>query len=162
MIFRIGDMRHDSFIVNAALSVKVIRRKITDEGEMDHEVIPLKIKPDSAEEPCVFLIWPISAVHVIDKDSPFFKLNASELVNDSFELHMVLEGTIESTSNTFQARTSYLPHEILWGHRFEPMMLYRRDHNKYQVNFSAFNSTYEVDTPVTVACIETRRFNINN
>ena len=29
MIFRIGDMRHDSFIVNAALSVKVIRRKVT-------------------------------------------------------------------------------------------------------------------------------------
>ena len=60
-------------------------------------------------------------------------MSAAELANDSFELHMVLEGTIESTSNTFQARTSYLPQEILWGHRFEPMMLYRKDHNKYQV-----------------------------
>ena len=46
---------------------------------------------------------------------------------------MALEGVTESTSMTFQARTSYLPHEILWGHRFEPMMLYRRDNNKYQV-----------------------------
>jgi hypothetical protein len=70
------------------------------------------------------------------------------MVNDKFELHVVLEGVNESSSNTFQARTSYLPHEILWGHRFEPMMLYRRDHNKYQVNFSAFHSTYEVDTPI--------------
>ena len=34
---------------------------------------------------------------------------------------------------TFQARTSYLPNEIMWGHRFEPMMIYRKDHNKYQV-----------------------------
>jgi len=151
IIFRVGDMRSDSFIVNASLSVKVIRRKVTDEGEMYHDVVPLTIKPDSAEEPCVFLIWPISAIHIIDKASPFYKMNASDLVSDNFELHMVLEGTIESTSNTFQARTSYLPHEILWGHRFEPMMLYRRDHNKYQVNFSAFNSTYEVDTPIISA-----------
>lgn len=75
-------------------------------------------------------------------------MTAAEMAREKFELHVVLEGVTESTSTTFQARTSYLPREILWGHRFEPMMLYRRDHNKYQVNFSAFNSTYEVDTPI--------------
>ena len=31
------------------------------------------------------------------------------------------------------------------------MLLYRRDHKKFQVNFSAFNSTYEVDTPLCSA-----------
>ena len=44
-------------------------------------------------------------------------------------------------------RTSYLPCEILWGHRFEQMQLYRKDNNKFEINFSAFHSTYEVDTP---------------
>ena len=44
-------------------------------------------------------------------------------------------------------RTSYLPNEILWGHRFESMVLYRRDHNNFHINFSAFHGTYEVDTP---------------
>ena len=39
----------------------------------------------------------------------------------------------------------------MWGHRFEQMVLYRRDHNKFQVNFSAFHSTYEVDTPLCSA-----------
>lgn len=63
----------------------------------------------------------------------FSRLNAQDMANDKFELHVVLEGVTESTSSTFQARSSYLPHEILWGNRFEPMMLYRRDHNKYQV-----------------------------
>ena len=58
---------------------------------------------------------------------------ASEMAHDKFEIVVGLEGTIESTSSTFQARTSYLPDEILWGHRFEPMVLYRKDHNKYQV-----------------------------
>ena len=49
------------------------------------------------------------------------------------------------------SRSSYLPNEILWGHRFESMVLYRKDHNKFQVNFSAFNSTYEVETPTCSA-----------
>ena len=31
------------------------------------------------------------------------------------------------------------------------MVLYRKDHNKFQVNFSAFNSTYEVETPTCSA-----------
>ena len=47
----------------------------------------------------------------------------------------------------FFFRTSYLPCEILWGHRFEQMQLYRKDNNKFEINFSAFHSTYEVDTP---------------
>ena len=63
----------------------------------------------------------------------FLRLSAPELASDKFELHVVLEGTIEASGMTFQARTSYLPDEILWGHRFEPMMIYRKDHNKYQV-----------------------------
>lgn len=65
-------------------------------------------------------------------------MSASEMANDKFEIVVGLEGTIESTSMTLQTRTSYLPDEILWGHRFETMMLYRRDHNKYQVK----NITY--------------------
>ena len=35
----------------------------------------------------------------------------------------------------------------MWGHRFEQMQLYRKDNNKFEINFSAFHSTYEVDTP---------------
>ena len=63
-------------------------------------------------------------------------MNAHDMTKDNFELHVVLEGTMESSSMTFQARTSYLADEILWGHRFETMMLYRKDHNKYQVHIS--------------------------
>lgn len=144
--FRVGDMRPDSFIVGAQISAKLIRRRVTSEGEMFHEVSPFKIIPDSSDECCIFLIWPITVLHYIDDESPFYKLSATEFRRAKFEIHIVLEGTIEATSMTFQARTSYLPDEILWGHRFETMMIYRKDHNKYQVNFSAFNSTYEVDT----------------
>ena len=63
-------------------------------------------------------------------------MSASEIANDKFELVVGMEGTIESTSMTFQARTSYLANEIHWGHRFEPMMVYRRENNKYQASYA--------------------------
>ena len=45
---------------------------------------------------------------------------------------MSLEGTIETTSMNFQARSSYLPNEITWGHRFEPIISFDQERNKYQ------------------------------
>ena len=39
----------------------------------------------------------------------------------------------------------------MWGHRFESMLIYRRDQNRYQVNFSAFHSSFEVATPTMSA-----------
>ena len=73
MMFRVGDMRSDSFIVGAQISAKLIRRKVTDEGEMFHDVQQINIAPDSSNEPCMFLIWPITVLHVIDEESPFYK-----------------------------------------------------------------------------------------
>merc|ERR1719244_1926437 len=111
----------------------------------------IKVEPDVSKESCVFFVWPLDIVHVIDEESPFYNMTASDLVKERFELLVVLEGTNETSNMNFQARTSYLPSEILWGHRFESMMLYRQDHNNFQINFSAFHSTYEVDTPVCSA-----------
>ena len=35
---------------------------------------------------------------------------------------VVMEGIIEPTGNSVQARSSYLPREILWGYSFENMV----------------------------------------
>ncbi len=48
---------------------------MTEEGEMFHDVTPIEITPDSSSEPCVFLIWPITVIHVLNEDSPFYKYN---------------------------------------------------------------------------------------
>lgn len=48
---------------------------------------------------------------------------------------------------TTQARSSYLPSEILWGRRFDPLIEFRRDTGQYSVDFSRFDATYKVDTP---------------
>lgn len=52
---------------------------------------------------------------------------------------------------TTQARSSYLPSEILWGHRFENIIHFRKETGEYEVNYTLFNNTYEVDTPLCSA-----------
>lgn len=151
LIIRIGDLRDDNFILGTQISVKLLRRRISQEGEIFQEMKNLKISPDTTEESCIFFVWPLDIVHVIDEESPFYEISEADLAKERFELLVVMEGTNETSNMTFQARTSYLPQEIMWGHRFEQMLLYRRDHNKFQVNFSAFHSTYEVDTPLCSA-----------
>ena len=79
------------------------------------------------DETDIFFIWPMTIVHKITPESPLYNISASDLLKEKFEIVVILEGTIESTSMTTQARSSYLPSEILWGHRFEPLMLYRKD-----------------------------------
>jgi hypothetical protein len=43
--------------------------------------------------------------------------SSSDILNDQFEIIVILEGTVESTGQSSQARTSYLNTEVLWGHR---------------------------------------------
>ena len=66
-------MRPKSFIVGATLGAKIIRRKETKEGEMYHDAEVLTIKPDSSEEANLFLVWSFTVIHVIDKNSPFYR-----------------------------------------------------------------------------------------
>lgn len=78
-------------------------------------------------------------------------MNADEMVKEKFEIIVILEGTIESTGQSIQARSSNLPFEVLWGHRFEQLVSYRRETGEYRVDYSKFNSTQEVDTPMCSA-----------
>ncbi|KAG9337607.1 hypothetical protein JZ751_028466, partial [Albula glossodonta] len=48
-------------------------------------------------------------------------------------------------SMTCQARTSYTEDEVLWGHRFLPVM--SLEEGFFRVDYSQFHSTFEVPTP---------------
>ncbi|GFY66871.1 ATP-sensitive inward rectifier potassium channel 12 [Trichonephila inaurata madagascariensis] len=125
IMWRVGDMRK-SHIIGANISAQVIRRKVTLEGE----VIPyyhtqIERFDDAGDR--VFLIWPATIVHEINENSPFFNMSAQDILTDNYELVVALEGTIESTGQSIQARTSFVPNEFLWGHRFEQMVTYQKD-----------------------------------
>jgi len=93
------------------------------------------------------LLWPETVVHCIDQSSPLYQLSADDLEKAKFEIVVIMEGTIESTDQRVQARTSYLPAEILWGHRFEPVVSYDKNQSRYIVDYSRFHDTQPVETP---------------
>ncbi|VVC93110.1 unnamed protein product [Leptidea sinapis] len=139
LLFRVGDIRK-SHILEAHVRAQLIMKKITREGEL----LPfyqqeLKVGADGEEDRLMF-IWPMTIVHKINEKSPLYNLSASDMLRERFEIVVMLEGVIESTGMTTQARSSFLPSEILWGHRFETM-----------VDYTRFNNTYEVDTPLCSA-----------
>jgi potassium inwardly-rectifying channel subfamily J, other len=150
LMFRIGDMRK-SHIIGASVRAQVITKQTTSEGEtMRQHQTELEVGMDGCGSN-LFFIWPMIVVHKIDKDSPLYEMSAMDMVQGCFEVVVILEGTIESTGQTTQARSSYLNTEILWGHRFEPVVFYNTDVQGYEINYSRFDVTQFVDTPTCSA-----------
>lgn len=150
LLFRVGDMRK-SHIIEAHVTAQIIRRRVTKEGE----VLPfyqqnMEVSCDGGDDRLMF-IWPTIVVHKIDRDSPLYNLSAQDMLRERFEIVVMLEGVVESTGMTTQARSSYLPSEILWGHRFESVVSFKRETGEYEVDYTTFNNTYEVDTPLCSA-----------
>ncbi|KAI8796691.1 G protein-activated inward rectifier potassium channel 4 isoform X1 [Biomphalaria glabrata] len=150
LLLRVGDMRK-SQIVEAHIRAVLIKKKITKEGD----VLPLyQFDVDlgfGEGRDRLFLVWPVIIVHKIDQDSPFWELSPEDLYREQFELIVILEGIVESTGMTTQARSSYLPGEVLWGHRFERLVTFQKENGQYQIDFSRFHNTIPVDTPTCSA-----------
>ncbi|XP_008197288.1 G protein-activated inward rectifier potassium channel 3 isoform X4 [Tribolium castaneum] len=152
LMFRVGDMRK-SHIIEAHVRAQLIKHKVTKEGEnLPFFQTELKVwVGGDGEEDKIFFIWPTMIVHKIDKNSPLYNMSATDLLRERFEIVVILEGVIESTGMTTQARSSYLPSEILWGHRFQSLINFKKDSGQYEVDYALFNNTVEVDTPLCSA-----------
>uniref|UniRef100_A0A8L0DQP2 Uncharacterized protein n=1 Tax=Oncorhynchus mykiss TaxID=8022 RepID=A0A8L0DQP2_ONCMY len=147
LMWRVGNLRR-SHIVEAHVRAQLIRPYVTAEGEfIPLEQRDLNVGYDEGIDR-LFLVSPLVIVHEIDEDSPLYTVSRADLESDDFEIVVILEGMVEATAMTTQARSSYLAKEILWGHRFEPVIF--EDRTKYQVDYARFHKTYEV--PSTPHC----------
>ena len=45
---------------------------------------------------------------MIDKDSPLYDMAAADITKEKFEIIVIMEGTIETSSMTFQARYMFI------------------------------------------------------
>lgn len=157
--FRVGDVRSKSHIIGATIRASLVSQKVTDEGE----VIPfyhhdLQVKIDDSKNN-LLLIWPVIVVHVIDESSPFYSMNCTQFANFNFEIITILEGTVESTGQSIQVRSSYLPSEVKWGFRFEPIVS-THGFGKYAqtiIDYNKFNRILAIDTPICSAREFSRR-----
>ncbi|XP_051548483.1 ATP-sensitive inward rectifier potassium channel 11-like [Myxocyprinus asiaticus] len=143
-MFRLGDLRK-SMIISATVHVQVVRKTVTNEGEL----VPLDQIDIQMDNPLgtnsIFLVSPLIISHVIDKNSPLYDLSAADLLHEDIEVIVILEGVVETTGITTQARTSYLSEEILWGQRFVPTVSV--EDGMYAVDYSKFGNTIKVPTP---------------
>lgn len=149
LTFRVGDVRSKSHVIGATIRASLVSQKITQEGEnipFYHHQLDVKID-DSKNS--LLLIWPVTIVHLIDRSSPFFHLDSEQLANFKFEIITVIEGTVESTGQSIQVRSSYLPSEVKWGYRFEPIVS-THGFGKYAqtiIDYNKFNRILAVETP---------------
>ena len=103
-------------------------KKTTEEGETEtypQQDLKITTLEEDEDDRCM-MILPTTIYHHINDESPFYYMTPKDILKSKFELVVTLEGIIEATGNSVQARTSYLPREILWGYRFENMVWHQR------------------------------------
>ena len=146
---RLADMRRRSTLVEAHIRMYFLSKRRTRENEViPIDLIDMNVGYNLGRDR-LFLNWPLIIEHRIDADSPLFQLDPQQLAEGKFEIFLVLEGSIETTGMVTQAKTSYLPKEILWGHRFEQILQF--DHERsYTVDYANFNQT--IEDPLTPRC----------
>ncbi|XP_076017320.1 G protein-activated inward rectifier potassium channel 3-like [Genypterus blacodes] len=141
MLFRIGDLR-ESHMVDAKIRAKLIKSRQTMEGEfIPLEQSEINLGYDTGGDR-LLLVEPQTITHVINDSSPFWDISAVGLKRERLEIIIILEGIVEASGMTCQARTSYTEDEILWGHRFESCISLEKE--GFRVDYSVFDKTFEV------------------
>ncbi|XP_039191345.1 G protein-activated inward rectifier potassium channel 1 [Crotalus tigris] len=144
LMFRVGNLRN-SHMVSAQIRCKLLKSRQTPEGEfLPLDQLELDVGFSTGADQ-LFLVSPLTICHMIDSKSPFYDLSQRSMQTEQFEIVVILEGIVETTGMTCQARTSYTEDEVLWGHRFYPVI--SLEEGFFKVDYSQFHATFEVPTP---------------
>ena len=150
LAFRYADLCR-RVLLDSNMRMVLIRPRMTEEGEyipLDMADMALTIDYEQVEYTArLFPLIPITVIHMIDEDSPLYKLTKASLeescTRQDFEVIGILEGTVPTTGNTTQALTSYRPNEILWGHRFKPIELEHKINMENGMNNIDLNTIHD-------------------
>ena len=145
LLFRVGDMRSQSLIINASVRAILFKgRKTIEQEEMPLCQHPIEVQTETNNDSYAFMVAPVTVVHKIDKNSPFWDISENNILAEKFEIVVILEGTVESTGMTTQLRTSYLPNEIKWGHILKPLVTCKKGKG-YVIDHGLFHQTDNQD-----------------
>uniref|UniRef100_A0A7E4VYQ5 Inward rectifier potassium channel irk-1 n=1 Tax=Panagrellus redivivus TaxID=6233 RepID=A0A7E4VYQ5_PANRE len=153
LMIRLADVQHRLYLAESHVRLYMACTRFNSRGEKELcGIKDLNVGYDSGWDR-VLLLWPVIVRHVIDEESPLYGMTPEIMRAADFELIMTVEGIVEATGMTFQARTSFLPNEIQWGHRFTPMVVLNPQTGKFEVDYSHFELTERCDdfSPVIVS-----------
>ncbi|XP_052268628.1 ATP-sensitive inward rectifier potassium channel 1-like [Dreissena polymorpha] len=81
--------------------------------------------------------------HLIDQQSPFWEFERKDFECGNYELIVAISGVDEITDTFAQARTSFLPSEVVWGRNFKQMTA-TREGKRFKLNFNDFTRTHRL------------------
>jgi len=138
---RIANQRQNQMLA-AQVSMTLVRDERTSEGELRRRFYDLKLLRDSSP---VFALS-FSVMHEIEEDSPLRGGGPEVLAEFNAELLVTASGIDETLVQRVNARTSYLPSEILWDHRFVDIMGWTED-GRRAIDYSRFHDTVSLKSP---------------
>jgi inward rectifier potassium channel len=133
--FRAANLRHNQ-ILQAEVRVVLLRDEETQEGETIRRFYDLKL----ARERSPVFAMTFTVMHAIDRDSPLYGATADTLQAQNAELILTGTGIDETIAQPVHVRTSYLPHEIMWGHRFADLFGWTEDGRRV-IDYRRFHDT---------------------
>nr|QPF20441.1 inward rectifier potassium channel 3B [Chilo suppressalis] len=146
LMIRAWDLNYDH-IISSEFNAHFVHMHRTKEGEM----IRYYARSIALQQQ-QFLLWPVTLVHIIDENSPFYTFTPEHISSQSYEITLTLKGASASMGTFTQSQTSYLPKEVIWGHRFPPVVKYDQRKQKYVIDHKKLDATEPVETPCYSAC----------
>jgi inward rectifier potassium channel len=138
---RLANQRRNQ-ILQAEVALTLLRDEDTAEGVRLRRFYELPLTRYRTP----VLAMTFTAMHEIDRDSPLYGASAASLEAQNAELVVTASGIDETIAQRVHARTSYLPHEILWDHRFVDVIGWT-DEGSRVIDYRRFHDT----APLTAA-----------
>jgi inward rectifier potassium channel len=135
LMLRMGNARR-SQIVQAEVGLTLLRSETTAEGQFMRRFYDL---PLARTRTPVFAMS-YTAIHFIDETSPLYGMDAEGLRRHEIELLVTVNGLDETLGQPVHARASYLPDEIVFGHRYVDMFGVTED-GRRAIDYARFHLT---------------------
>ncbi len=133
--FRLANQRRNQ-ILQAEVAAMLLRDEHTAEGVLIRRFYELALT--RYRSPIFAMTFTV--MHPIDADSPLYGASAASLEAENAELVVTASGIDETIAQRVHARTSYLPDEILWGHRFVDVIGWTEDGRRV-IDYRRFHDT---------------------
>jgi len=141
LVLRAGNARGND-VVDASVSIVVLRDELTPEGEHIRRISDLKLVRDRT--PLFAVSWTI--MHVIDDDSPLADVNWDRPGDDIIALVVTLLGHDGTYGQTVYARKIYYAEDIRPNHRFVDVISQLPD-GRLMIDYEKFHDTEAVEPP---------------
>jgi inward rectifier potassium channel len=139
LMFRMANQRRNQ-ILEAQVRVSLLVDEISPEGYYLRRFYDIPLNRGSTQS--FALTW--TAMHTIDANSPFFTATPESLEAQNAVLLVSLVGLDETFAQPVNARCAYIPEEILWNMKFEDVIAFRENGQRY-IDYTRFHNVLPLE-----------------